>query len=193
MCRLAAENFRLKKANFLHAVGSCNWCKWPASFKSPKTVSGIINYSSIIASSLICLPCKHASYLHCKQVCWFCVQSRMQTAKDALQADSLLVHFDSTKSIVLACDGLGAALSHIMEESDSRKNKFSDVGLHRVLLFNERNTWYLIVNECKPAVAFVLTGGGTAMKDVSQLFLEAIYRRMQSWYLLSSTTSPYAY
>ncbi len=32
-----------------------------------------------------------------------------------------------------------------------------------------------MILECKPAVAFVLTGGDTTMNDVSQLFLEAIY------------------
>ena len=43
-----------------------------------------------------------------------------QSAKDALQADSLLVHFDPAKPIVLACDasqyGLGAVLSHVMSD-----------------------------------------------------------------------------
>ena len=41
-------------------------------------------------------------------------------AKDALQDDALLVHYDSSKQLVLACNaspyGLGAVLSHIMED-----------------------------------------------------------------------------
>ena len=42
-------------------------------------------------------------------------------AKDALQDDALLIHYDSSKQLVLACNaspyGLGAVLSHIMEDS----------------------------------------------------------------------------
>ena len=60
----------------------------------------------------------------------------------------------------------------VKEESDSRQNKFSDVGLHRVLLYNERT--YVIL-ECKASVGAVLTGGDNIMNNVSQLFLEAIY------------------
>ena len=41
-------------------------------------------------------------------------------AKSALQDDSLLVHYDSTRQLVLACDAsqydLGAVLSHIMDD-----------------------------------------------------------------------------
>ena len=60
----------------------------------------------------------------------------------------------------------------VKEESDSGQNKFSDVGLHRVLLYNERMHMIL---ECKASVGAVLTGGDNIMNDVSQLFLEAIY------------------
>ena len=39
-------------------------------------------------------------------------------AKGALQANSLLVHYDSSMPLVVACDasqyGLGAVLSHVM-------------------------------------------------------------------------------
>ena len=42
-------------------------------------------------------------------------------AKDALKDDALLIQYDSSKQLVLACDaspyGLGAVLSHIMEDS----------------------------------------------------------------------------
>ena len=42
----------------------------------------------------------------------------------ALQADSLLVHYDPTRPLVLACDvspyGLGTMLSHIMPDSSER-------------------------------------------------------------------------
>lgn len=47
-----------------------------------------------------------------------------KAAKDALQANSLLVHYDGTKPLVLACDaspvGLGAVLSHIMPDRTER-------------------------------------------------------------------------
>jgi len=41
-----------------------------------------------------------------------------ELAKDALQTDSVLVHYDSTKPLMLACDtseyGIGTDLSHVM-------------------------------------------------------------------------------
>ena len=47
-----------------------------------------------------------------------------QDAKNALQDDTLLVHYDSSKQLVLACDaspyGMGAVLSHIMEDGEER-------------------------------------------------------------------------
>ena len=51
-------------------------------------------------------------------------EQAFQSAKDALQADSLLVHYDTSKPLVLACDasdyGIGAVLSHITEENQER-------------------------------------------------------------------------
>ena len=45
-------------------------------------------------------------------------------ARDALQADSLLVHFDESKPLILSCDasqyGLGAVLSHKMSNGEER-------------------------------------------------------------------------
>ena len=47
-----------------------------------------------------------------------------QRAKEALQANTLLVHYDPNKPMVLACDasqyGIGAVLSHIMEDGQER-------------------------------------------------------------------------
>ena len=52
-----------------------------------------------------------------------------EAAKRALQDDSLLVHYDEAKPLVLACDasqyGLGAVLSHIMEDEKERPVAFA--------------------------------------------------------------------
>ena len=51
-------------------------------------------------------------------------QSAFQLAKDALQSDTLLVHYDPGRPILLACDasdyGIGAVLSHTTEDSQER-------------------------------------------------------------------------
>ena len=45
-------------------------------------------------------------------------------AKEALQDDLLLVHYDESKPLILACDasqyGLGAVLSHTMKDGTER-------------------------------------------------------------------------
>lgn len=62
-----------------------------------------------------------------------------QAAKEALQANSLLVHYDSTKPLVLACDaspqGLGAVLSHITSDGTDRPVAYAS----RTLSPAERN------------------------------------------------------
>ena len=51
-------------------------------------------------------------------------EQAFEIAKDALQGDSLLVHYDPTKPIVLACDvsqcRIGAVLSHIMTDQQEK-------------------------------------------------------------------------
>ena len=56
-------------------------------------------------------------------------QDAFQMAKEALQANSLLVHYDPSKPLILACDasqyGIGAVLSHIMDNGEERPIAYS--------------------------------------------------------------------
>ena len=56
---------------------------------------------------------------------WFTPQAQaFQIAREALQNDTLLVHYDTKKSLILACDasqyGIGAVLSHVMPDQQER-------------------------------------------------------------------------
>ena len=61
------------------------------------------------------------------------------SAKEALQDDTLLVHYDNSKPLQLACDaspyGLGAVLSHIMEDGQERPIAYAS----RTLTAAEKN------------------------------------------------------
>ena len=60
-------------------------------------------------------------------------------AKRALQDDSLLVHYDESKPLILACDasqyGLGAVLSHTMVDGTERPVAYA----FRTLTVTEKN------------------------------------------------------
>ena len=78
-----------------------------------------------------------------------------QLAKTALQADSLLVHYDPKKQIVVACDasplGLGAVLSHIMPDGQERPIAYAS----RTLTAAERG--YSQIEKEGLAVVFAVT------------------------------------
>ena len=99
---------------------------------TPKDVSqlrsflGILNYYNKFLPNLS-TTLKPLHSLLCKDARWSWQEEHekaFQCAKNALQADSLLVHYDSSKPLVLACDasqyGLGAVLSHIMDDGQER-------------------------------------------------------------------------
>ena len=76
--------------------------------------------------------------LLCKQVRWVWGDPQdeaFRLAKDALQTNSLLVHFDFSKPLVLACDasqyGLGAVLSHQMSDGQERPIAFASHTLNQ--------------------------------------------------------------
>ena len=61
-------------------------------------------------------------------------QEAFSIAKDALQEDALLVHFDPSKPLIVACDasqyGLGAVLSHKMDNGEERPVAFASQTLN---------------------------------------------------------------
>ena len=63
----------------------------------------------------------------------------IEAAKKALQTDSLLVHYDSWKPLLLACDasqyGLGVVLSHVFKKGEERPIAF----MSRMLTPAEKN------------------------------------------------------
>ena len=70
---------------------------------------------------------------------WGKKDDTFHTAKNALQDDSLLTHYDDSKQLLLACDaskyGLGDVLSHIMEDGEERPIAYAS----RTLTVVEKN------------------------------------------------------
>ena len=67
-----------------------------------------------------------------RKVCWHWKSKQAEAfklAKNALQADSLLIHYNPKKQIVVACDassiGLGTMLSQIMPDGQERPIVYS--------------------------------------------------------------------
>ena len=98
----------------------------PRNVSELRAFLGIINYYSKFLPNLSAKLSPLYNLLR-KKVRWTWGpqhDAAFQSAKVALQTDSLLVHFDPTKPIVLACDasnyGLGAVLSHVMDDGQER-------------------------------------------------------------------------
>ena len=98
----------------------------PTNVTELRAFLGMINYYgkfmpklSTQLSPLYKLLCKESKWV------WTSEQNHaFVVAKGALQANSLLVHYDSSKPLVVACDasqyGLGAVLPHVMEDGSER-------------------------------------------------------------------------
>ena len=113
----------------------------PRNVAELRSFLGIINYYSRflpnVSSKLAPL-----YNLLCKNTRWSWTakqDSAFQVAKKALQADSLLGHFDDTRPLVLTCHaspyGIGAVLSHTMEDGNNRPIAFAS----RTLTGAEKN------------------------------------------------------
>ena len=99
---------------------------------SPKNVTelraflGIINYYGKFLPNLSTQLAPLHVLLQKKQRWYWSTTQEMafQAAKNTLQANSLLVHYDGLKPLILACDaspyGVGAVLSHIMPDGAER-------------------------------------------------------------------------
>ena len=98
----------------------------PKNISELRSFLGLINYYYKFLPNLSANLTPLYTLLNKKQTWhWGAEQKQaFQTAQEALQTDALLVHYDPTKPIVLACDasqyGIGAVLSHVMEDKLER-------------------------------------------------------------------------
>ena len=98
----------------------------PQNVSELRSFFGIINYYNRFLPNLSTILAPLYRLLQ-KDVKWMWGQEQEEAfsaAKEALQDDSLLVHYDESKPLILACDasqyGLGAVLSHTMEDGTER-------------------------------------------------------------------------
>ena len=88
---------------------------------------------------------------------WMCGQEQdeaFSAAKEALQDDLLLVHYDESKPLILACDasqyGLGAVLSHTMKDGTERPVAYASRTLNLLrtgILNSRRRDWLLSLEQ----------------------------------------------
>ena len=98
----------------------------PTNVTELRSFLGIVNYYGKFLPHLSTKLSPLYNLLHKnKKWMWTDKQDKaFQLAKEALQTDSVLVHYDSTKPLLLACDaseyGIGAVLSHIMDDGQEK-------------------------------------------------------------------------
>ena len=103
----------------------------PKNVTELRSFLGLLNYYSKFMPTLSSKLAPLYSLLH-KQTRWSWgnqQEAAFIQAKNALQADSLLVHFDPSKQMIVECDasqyGLGAVLSHKMDDGQERPIAFT--------------------------------------------------------------------
>ena len=84
---------------------------------------GLVNYYGKFLPQLA-TTLAHIYCITFYKVCWKWGPQQQAEAKAQLTSDCLLVHFDPTKDLILACDaspyGVGAVLTHIMEDGNEK-------------------------------------------------------------------------
>ena len=107
----------------------------PTNVSQLKSFLGLVNYYGKFLPNLSSVLAPLYSLLQQKQSwTWDSSQeSAFQKAKTSLTSDSLLVHYDPTKELLLACDaspyGVGAVLSHRMEDGTDKPIAFASRSL----------------------------------------------------------------
>ena len=117
----------------------------PSNIGQLKSYLGLLNYYCKFLPNLsgTLAPLYRLLQNHVKWHWWKEEQRAFKESKDALKSDSVLVHFDPGKDIILACDaspyGIGAVLSHKTENGKEKPIAFAS----RTLAPAERNihTW----------------------------------------------------
>ena len=105
-------------------------CK-PESVSELKSFLGLLSYySGFLPNASSTLTPLYSLLQSNKKWAWDSKeQTAFDTAKGMLQSTSLLVHYDPTKPLILACDaspyGVGAVLSHMVEDGSENPVAFA--------------------------------------------------------------------